>query len=580
MNCSKCGKQLFPNEMICSSCGHNNMSYENNMNNNMVVNNNLSQLNNQNISNEVPVNLDNNINTNQVFNTNNMVNEQSVNNNVEINTDTNIDNNTNNVSSNNKKGNKKTLFLVLALVGILLMIGIILLIVNPFRKNEDKKQLVEKSYTMYVKINPLVKLNIKEKYYECTDGDTGSVEVCSEITDEVVTYNFINNDAKEIYDNLDLKEKTVVDALVALYDTARENNIEFTNIEITTNWDNRYTNSELVNSIKEKTKYTEQFSVIVDVKSGEITTTQILKKYGIDENVEITYTVIFNSDGGSSVEEQEVKEKEKVTKPSDPTRDGYNFVEWQLDGVKYDFDLEVKSDIELKAKWEQIVVKEEKPKEEETPKEEEKPPVTPPEGDGDEIGAPTTPPEEETKQESTLDKINLNDNIYVEIHEGINSEGITMGYIITTNAEEVFGDDIFVADNGQKMVYSTIDGFDEKYNQLEFNDMLESSTLALTERMGSNLPAGVSSFTCSKNERRMINCRTKYLNIYYDMQEQFAILTEQLNNSLNIVFNYPTQAFSSVAVYVSPGGMGTGPGDPILLTEELCNEYNLTCDRW
>ena len=28
------------------------------------------------------------------------------------------------------------------------------------------------------------------------------------------------------------------------------------------------------------------------------------------------------------------------------------------------------------------------------------------------------------------------------------------------------------------------------------------------------------------------------------------------------------------------GGCGTGPDDPQLLTKDLCNEYNLTCDRW
>jgi len=552
MICSKCGKQLLPNEVICSNCGQNNGISD--LNNNLVNNN-------QTI---VDVNTSANVNDIPVY-----VNEVQ----PSINLDNNMDSN----QFNSNKKSKKGLIITLSIVGVLLVLGIILLIINPFGKKEeeDNKKLIENSYTMYVKINPLVKLNVKEKYYECKNENTGKFEKCSDVTEEVVSYNLVNNDAKEIYKDIDLKMKNVVDALVALYDTARENELEFTNIEITTNWDNRYSKVELVDAIKKQTKYSQEFNIVLDVEKGNITTNAILNKYGIEEDVEITYTVVFNSDGGTTIPEQEVKENEKVVKPSNPTRDGYTFVEWQLDGKTYDFDSEVKSDIELKAKWEQIVVKEESPKVEETPKEEEKPK----EEDKGEIGAPDIPIEE-PKQESTLAKINLNDNIYVEIHEGINPEGLTMGYIITTNAEEIFGNDVLVSSDGFKMIYNYIEGFDEKYNQLVFNDALELSTLNLLERMGSNLPAGVSSFTCSKNDRRMINCRTKYLSIAYDMQEQFATLNQELNISVNIVFSYPSQAFNNVGVYISPGGMGVGPGEPILLTEQLCNEYHLTCDRW
>lgn len=482
----------------------------------------------------------------------------------------NINLNNNMKENNTNKKSKKGLIITLSVIGGLVLLGIILLIINPFGKKEEEetKKLIENAYTMYVKINPLVKLSVKEKYYECKNEESGKFEKCGEVTDEVVSYNLVNNDAKEIYKDIDLKMKNVVDALVALYDTAREHEIEFTDIEITTNWDNRYSKVELVDAIKKQTKYSDEFNIVLDVEKGNITTSSILDKYGIEENIEIKYTIVFNSDGGTVVPEQEIKENEKVVKPSNPTRDGYNFIEWQLNGVKYNFDSEVKSDIELKAKWEQIVVKEETPKQEETSKEEDPPKQE------------ETPKEEEPKQESTIAKINLNDNIYVELHDGINPDGMEMGYIITTNAEEIFGNDIFIADNGQKTIESYVDGFNEKYNQLVFNDALELSTLNLLQRMGSNLPAGVSSFACSKNDRRMINCQTKYLSIAYDMWDQFPILAEQLDNSVSVVLGYPSQAFSDVAVYISPGGMGFGPKKPVLLTEQICNQYHLTCDRW
>ena len=64
-----------------------------------------------------------------------------------------------------------------------------------------------------------------------------------------------------------------------------------------------------------------------------------------------TYTVTFDSDGGSAVDKQNVKYNEKATKPVDPTKGGYDFVEWQLDGTKYDFGQPVNADITLKAVW-------------------------------------------------------------------------------------------------------------------------------------------------------------------------------------------------------------------------------------
>lgn len=63
------------------------------------------------------------------------------------------------------------------------------------------------------------------------------------------------------------------------------------------------------------------------------------------------FTVTFNSNGGTAIEAVEVKKGEKVTKPSDPTREGFDFEGWTLNGELYDFNQEVKEDITLIAKW-------------------------------------------------------------------------------------------------------------------------------------------------------------------------------------------------------------------------------------
>lgn len=69
-----------------------------------------------------------------------------------------------------------------------------------------------------------------------------------------------------------------------------------------------------------------------------------------------TYTVKFETNGGSEVENQKVKSNNKVTKPEDPTREGYKFVGWFVDEElesAYDFDTKVTKSFTLYAKWEE-----------------------------------------------------------------------------------------------------------------------------------------------------------------------------------------------------------------------------------
>lgn len=65
----------------------------------------------------------------------------------------------------------------------------------------------------------------------------------------------------------------------------------------------------------------------------------------------ITYTVSFDSDGGTVIEDKIVNEGEKVERPNDPTKDGFIFVEWLLDGETFDFGSAITKDIKLKASW-------------------------------------------------------------------------------------------------------------------------------------------------------------------------------------------------------------------------------------
>ena len=46
------------------------------------------------------------------------------------------------------------------------------------------------------------------------------------------------------------------------------------------------------------------------------------------------YIVTFDSNGGNVIPEQSVEDGMSASKPQDPTREGYIFIEWVLNGLK------------------------------------------------------------------------------------------------------------------------------------------------------------------------------------------------------------------------------------------------------
>ena len=66
----------------------------------------------------------------------------------------------------------------------------------------------------------------------------------------------------------------------------------------------------------------------------------------------IQYTITFDSDGGSEVAVQTVIAGTSATEPEAPTKEGFTFDGWTLNGEAYDFDSAVTVDITLTAVWE------------------------------------------------------------------------------------------------------------------------------------------------------------------------------------------------------------------------------------
>ena len=63
------------------------------------------------------------------------------------------------------------------------------------------------------------------------------------------------------------------------------------------------------------------------------------------------WIVAFNTNGGSTIASVVVDDNGTLTAPTEPTKDCYAFVEWQKDGVAFDFATTITSDITLNATW-------------------------------------------------------------------------------------------------------------------------------------------------------------------------------------------------------------------------------------
>ncbi len=63
------------------------------------------------------------------------------------------------------------------------------------------------------------------------------------------------------------------------------------------------------------------------------------------------YKVSFETGTNDIILTKYVSKNSKIKEPSSPVKEGYVFVEWQLNGKKYDFDSEIKSNTVLTAKW-------------------------------------------------------------------------------------------------------------------------------------------------------------------------------------------------------------------------------------
>lgn len=115
-------------------------------------------------------------------------------------------------------------------------------------KDNNKVRTTENTYTAYVNINPLIKLSFK---VSCQNDD------CTEpiITDTEL----VNEDAKRVYKDLVLENKTLKESIGLLASTVKDNDIAFKEVHIYTNYDNE--NEFKIDSV--------DYEIKLDVKKDE-----------------------------------------------------------------------------------------------------------------------------------------------------------------------------------------------------------------------------------------------------------------------------------------------------------------------
>ena len=221
---------------------------------------------------------------------------------------------------------KKKIFLVGGIITLLILMVITFIFVN---NNKNVKNT--KYYDAYISINPIVKL---------TFSVTCEKNKC---TNPIVTdFNLYNDDAKSIYKDINFKKLELSNAINKIINMAKENNITFNEVNYYSNWNN-----------KKYLKNIEYFDILNIKIMNNSKLDKTIKDININSNSK--YIVSFDSDGGNIIPDQIVEENGKAIVPETPTKDGYTFIEWQLDGNKYDFDSVIKKDIILKAIWKEKI---------------------------------------------------------------------------------------------------------------------------------------------------------------------------------------------------------------------------------
>ncbi len=282
------------------------------------------------------------------------------------------------------------------------------------------------------------------------------------------------------------------------------------------------------------------------------------------------YKVTFNPNGGSVVDSMLVKSGEKITKPEDPTRNGYKFTGWKLNEEDFDFEKEITSDITLTASW----IKEE---------------------DNSVTNSSSGSKESSTssnsqKYTSTIDKINLNEYPTTSIDYENYREPI--GYYFINNLGDVFPS--LAGKSTIKLSWEeenpTSQGLDLRidewyaaFNKLQFDTTKENKAKTTLNNIKNKSYKGVifemsvGSPYPSYNDNHSVSYKYKFITV---SKTPLTTLYNQMKSIRDGLDTEISKALSGSIKVVFPGYGVYSKYEAGILSEELCEEYNLVCERW
>ena len=418
--------------------------------------------------------------------------------------------------------NKKLLIGLGVAILLIIAIVVVVLVTNPKSENNEIPNnnvdtntntntpvAMEETHTMYVSINPLVKLVFKEEYTICKD-ENNQEYVCGGIATDIIDYELINDDAQDVYKDLDFTGKTVEDVLLILCDTARDNDIAFESLEITTD-SNNIEQEDLMSYLQANSAYEDEFTIYVN-----------FEEYLDESTAENENSSEDDTNDNNDIENDNDANAENSNTPSnndDSEENSNNDNNPTTDNTQNDDDTEV-----------------------------------------------DTPTEEENTSNitSTIDRINLNDNLLVM--EEFSSQGCG-SYFFAINANEIFGN-MLVDNRITRNDYNATDKtnliYDTQKETIVINQLL---SLSNEKNIGiSNLKASISDHKITYGFDTLY-----FVEDYNGLKRELENKQSELHSKINNIL------VGHIGISDECGNM---PEAPTLLTEELCNKYNLTCDRW
>ena len=440
---------------------------------------------------------------------------------------------------------KSRKFWLIMIVIIFVILAFAILIYNIY-KDSNEKEYVEKEYVVSIINNSKWEANLylKENYYECWR--PFERYICSDKTHEITRIEFKDKDLEGIYQDIDFKGLSLEDALIQYFNIENEDRTTIdANIFSTYNLD-KEAEENILNSIdKEEVKIKFFYQELI-ITANDNTN---------------YYTITFDTDGGSSIDSIVVANNDTLEEPASPTKEGYTFLYWELDGEEYDFTTKVTSDITLTAVW----------KENKTS------------SNNDSSNNTTNNQNDTNNNVTTSSKINLNNNISITEYHVSSGTINCFYYMFVTNLQEVFPTaEVSKINNNPATVdfwHTKQDRQDYEISTEEINEYVKNGTLKIN----------------TAKETSFKNTLDKYKNgsykgianvNYTEENHRFTFTYDYISfNGLKVSSNGEAAnkeiqgILSSATKFEGPCGGFDGYENKIL-NEELCSKYNLDCGRW